>query len=173
QRPRRAADRPRAALERYLGLLVAKEIQNQLRNRARFCGVVWRQHGESRRRSERAELHRQWRVPGYHDCTLTPPGRRRLRVRFAIVTARVVVEAPAALAPQPPRRDQARRDRRRPPPWLPVTLLVEGALDEQSGIEPNEIRQLKRPHAKPAPQSADAVDLLHRRHPLDQQSGGF
>ena len=82
---------------------------------------------------------------------------------------RVLVEATAGLAAGAPGGDRLDRDLRRLPPRLAEALLIEGSGDVEPDVDPDEVHQLERAHAKAAPESACAVDLLHRGHPLAEQ----
>ena len=94
-------------------------------------------------------------------------GLERPRILTAVATlAAVLVPTAPRLAPQAPRGHHARLKRARLPARLPEGERGEGLGDLVAHVDPHEVHQLERAHAKAAAQAADAVHLLGRRDSL-------
>ena len=94
----------------------------------------------------------------------------RIRVRGSVGIVRVVVVAAPALAAVASRGDIAGGDRGRAPARLAEALLVEALGYLKARVDPDEVHQLERTHAKAALDAHDPVDRLNIRDLLLQES---
>src|SRR6478736_6287740 len=144
QRPVGAEHGEGAALERglvVLGAAVDRERRHVALGAERLDG------GVARARGQLAQLLGDRQVAGDDD---EPPaaaaGLGWVRVLRAVRAVLVGVPAAPGLAPVAPGRDELRHERVRAPPRLAEAELVERFGDLESDVDPDEVRQLERPH---------------------------
>src|SRR5204863_7778202 len=91
--------------------------------------------------------------------------QRAVRVLRAMRAIVVAVPAASRLAAEPPGVDEARLERTGSPARLVEALLPERLRDLEVDVNPDQIHELERSHAKAAADPDDAIDLIEG-HPL-------